>query len=434
MTTTRHPFVDIQGLAGAWTLGTVQAGFDLVGRGSMKGGFGDVVIDGNRHLVGVDWEQMEGGNADEWEPMTAAYVCGTPPCSGFSLLNTSAQQAKKRGKDTPTTKRGVDSSINDCMKELIKYCGDKVTGTDGLPGPQVVSFESVQGAFKQGRELMQFLVNDLIERTGQRYELTHVLMAGATVGSAQMRHRYYFVAHRIPFGVDMPEERRVATYGDAIGDLLGLKETWDAQKYDGRRKPSAYAAKLRSETGMVSAQISAHNDTPRRRIYFEELWPHWLPGEGLGPPLQRYVEKHGKTPPGAERWWNWDTMTRRGFSGPHRCKEDKPGFVLTGGGLVDALHYAEPRGITVREGARLMGYPDDWDWSMCKSVMQASLFIGKCCPVQSGRWISEWVKRALDGNPGTPNEVISKPGDTVERLHDSSRLWRQWQIGIGTGA
>lgn len=438
MSTTRHPFVDCQGLAGAWSLGTVQAGFDLVGRASMKGGFGDVVIDGNRHLVGYDWEQQEGGNADEWEPMTAAYVCGTPPCSGFSLLNTSAAQAKKRGKEMPATGRGVDSSINDCMKELIKYCGEKITGTDGKPGPQIVSFESVQGAFKQGRALMQFLVNDLRERTGQPYELTHVLMAGAAVGSAQMRHRYYFVAHRIPFGVEMPEERRVATYGDAIGDLVGLKQTWDEQKI--RRKPTGHVIEqnMRRDDNRVDGHISVHNgienDTSRRRIYFEDLWPHWLPGEGLEPPLRRYIEEHGKTPLGAEKWWNWEHNRRNGFSGPCRTKVDKPGYVLTGGCLADALHYSEKRGLTVREGARLMGYPDDWTFNMAKSPMQASLFIGKCCPVQSGRWISEWVKRALDGNPGEQNELISKPGDTPEYLHDSSRVWRQWQIGIGAGA
>lgn len=429
-TPVRHPFADCYGLAGAWSLGTVQAGFELVNRNSLAG-FGDIVAEGNRHLLGYDWEQQTSKNADEAEPVVAAYVCGTPPCSGFSLLNTSAQQAKKRGKDAPATGRGVDSAINDCMKEFVRF-GGRCTGTDGKQGAQIIAFESVQGAFKQGRELMQYLVNQLRKDTGQPYELTHVMMAGAAVGSAQMRHRYYFIAHRIPFGIDMPEERAVATTGDAIGDLLGLKEKWETQKI--RRKATPYQKQFHNEDGTVTGHISIHNETARRRIYFDELWDFWEPGQGLGQPLSAYVAAHGKTPPGAEKWWNWDTMQRRGFSGPFRTKADKPGYVLTGGALADALHYKEKRGVTVREGARLMGYPDSWSFDMCKSVMQASLFIGKCCPVQSGQWISEAVKRALDGNPDAPNERISEPGATPEYLHDSSRLWRQWQIGIGAGS
>src|SRR4249920_2848051 len=124
-------FVDCQGLAGAWTLGTVQAGFDLISRATLartpvKDGFGDVVIDANRALVGDGWEQQLGGNLDEWEPLgeaygtrPVAYVCGTPPCSGFSLLNNSAAAARKAGKAAPATARGADSSINDCMKALV---------------------------------------------------------------------------------------------------------------------------------------------------------------------------------------------------------------------------------------------------------------------------------------------------------------------------
>lgn len=424
----KHDFADCYGLGGAWSLGTVRAGFNMVTRASLSG-FGDQVVAGNRHLLGYDWEQQEAKNANDAEPVVAAYVCGTPPCAGYSLLNTAAQQAKKRGKPVPASARGSASAINNCMKEFVAY-GGRCTGTDGLPGAQIIAFESVQGAFKQGRGLMQYLVNKLREDTGQPYELTHVMMAGASIGSSQMRHRYYFVAHRIPFGVDMPEERRVATTGDAIGDLLGLEETWDEQTLLAPPTKHALEHGLRRADGKVDCHISMHNETTRRRIYFDDLWEHWHPGEGLGSPLRRYKDVHGRMPLGAEKWWNWEEDCRRGFSGPCRTKGDKPGYVLTGGALADALHYSEKRGITVREGSRIMGYPDDWKWDMCKSVMQASLFIGKCCPVQSGQWISTWVKRALDGNPGGQNELISKPGDTPEYLHDSSKLWRKWQIGV----
>ncbi len=421
-----HDFIDCEGLAGAWSLGTVQAGFRLVSRASLAG-FGDTVAEANRHLLGYDWNQQEGKGLAEWEDgHTASYVCGTPPCSGFSLLNTSAAQAKKRGKEVPDTGRGPDSSINDCMKEVVKYGTTRVTGSDGLPGAQIVAFESVQQAGKQGRELMKWMAEQAREDTGQPYELTHVFMSGASVGAAQMRHRYYFVLHRIPFGVDPPEERRVCTYRDALKDLEGLADTWEGQPY-GPEGPSDWVLEqgLRDPSGLVTDHIAAHNETNRRRIYFEELWPFWLPGEGLEPPLRRYIAKYGKTPDGAEKWWNWEHDRRNGFSGPFRAKPDKCGYVLTGGGLVDCMHYAEQRGITVREGSRLMGYPDSWQWDVAGSVMKASLFIGKCCPVQSGRWISEWVYNALEGMPGEQGEKIGEH----EYLHNSTNAYKSWTMG-----
>jgi FkbM family methyltransferase len=69
-----------------------------------------------------------------------------------------------------------------------------------------------------------------------------------------------------------------------------------------------------------------------------------------------------------------------------------------------------------------MGYPDAWTWGAAKNVSQASNWIGKCCPVQSGEWIAGWFKRALDGTPGAPLEEI---GDR-EYLHNSTLLYKPW--------
>lgn len=78
--------------------------------------------------------------------------------------------------------------------------------------------------------------------------------------------------------------------------------------------------------------------------------------------------------------------------------------------------------LSVRECARLMGYPDAWRWDMCTTVTQAGSFVGKCCPVNTGRWISTWVRRAIEGNPGAELATIGER----EYLHDSTALYRQW--------
>jgi site-specific DNA-cytosine methylase len=415
----RFPYVDCIGLAGAWSLGTVQTGgFELVHRASLKGGFGDASVDRNRHLLGKDWEQDEGGDSSEWSPVDGvAYLNGTPPCSGFSLLNNTAAAARKAGKTEPITKRGIDSAINECMRELVRYAGKSV-GSDGLPGPQVVSFESVQGAGKEGRPLMQALRDMLSADTGQQYGLSHVFMSGSSIGAPQFRHRYFVIFHRIAFGVDPIKPRRVATYRDAIGDLQGHLLTWDAQPYRQPAIDPLFDAWWVKEQGIrkgAGKTVDAHaaygdeNDKARTpRIYLEDLLPYFTEGGNDEVPLQKFLADNGRLPAGAEGWWDWENNRKKGFSSPRMIVPDRPGYVLTGGGLADFFHWAEPRYLTVRETARLMGYPDTWSWDSASGLNQASAWIGKCCPVTSGRWISQRILHALRGEAEEPLTQIGE--------------------------
>lgn len=423
----RYPFVDCQGLGGHWSLGTIQTGgFDMVHRASLTGGFGDDLISRNRHLVPGTWEQDEGGSASEWTPVQAAYVAGTPPCSGFSLLNVSAAAARKSGKDAPANSRGVDSAINSCMKELVTY-GGLVKGTDGRPGAEIISFESVQGAGKEGRPLMQKLRALLEQQTGQRYTLNHVFMSGSTTGSAQMRHRYYVVFARIPFGVDRPEQRRVATYRDAIGDLTGYDLQWEPQARE--KHPQHDSWWLREQGILDSNKVADHqsyttdnNNITAVKIYLDIFLPMWQPGDSREDVMRRYYAEHGEMPKGAAKWWIPEEDRAKGFSGPRMVDPDRPGYVLTGGGCGDFFHWEEPRYLTVRECARLMGFPDSWSFDIARGVGHASAWIGKCCPVSSGRWISGWVYEALEGEPGAPLEEL---GDR-EYIYNNTLDYKRW--------
>lgn len=414
------PLVDCQGLVGAWTLGAVQAGFSLTHRASL-GGFGDHIVDANRHLLGNGWRQDPGNGSGEWEPVEAALVAGTPPCSGFSLLNRSKKE----------NARGPDSAINSCMRELVQYAG-RCTGTDGRPGAEIVSFESVQGAGKQGRELMLSFRDILDDATGQRYSLSHVFTSGATVGAAQMRHRYYFVAHRIPFGIDEPGRRRVATYRDAIGDLVGLEQTWDEQGVVYRSQDVWWLEEQRildeiqSLVGLedhyiVRDHISSDSGW-KAGIYLRELIPFWDPGATLEQAMRGYRERHGRFPDRTETWWDHESDSLRVWRGPSRIAPDRSGYVLTGGCAGDFVHYSEPRFLTVRELARLMGFPDSWGFSIVGTAQRVGMYIGKCCPVNTGRWIAEWFVRALEGNPGGPLQQIGER----EFVHNSTLLYKPW--------
>lgn len=72
--------IDCMSFAGGFTLGMVQAGFKLVGKREMKGGFGVANCEANRHLLGYDW-QAQACDPKDWQVVPAEVVFGNPPCS-----------------------------------------------------------------------------------------------------------------------------------------------------------------------------------------------------------------------------------------------------------------------------------------------------------------------------------------------------------------
>lgn len=74
-------FIDCQCFAGGFTLGATKAGFELVHKVEMEGGFGVANCVANRHLLGHRWD-YQACDPSEWEPFKeVVYVAGNPPCS-----------------------------------------------------------------------------------------------------------------------------------------------------------------------------------------------------------------------------------------------------------------------------------------------------------------------------------------------------------------
>lgn len=75
-------FIDCQGFAGGFTLGCVQAGFELAHKAEMSAGFGVANCTANRHLLGTDWG-VQTCDPSEWEHPggEVVFVAGNPPCS-----------------------------------------------------------------------------------------------------------------------------------------------------------------------------------------------------------------------------------------------------------------------------------------------------------------------------------------------------------------
>lgn len=385
--------VDVMGFAGGFTLGTVQAGFELAGKIEMKGAFGAPNCLANRHLLGDKWELQE-GDPSTWEHPGGSvhYVFGNPPCSGFSLMS-----AKHF--------RGVDSPINHCMHAFAEYVA--------RVRPLVAAFESVTQAFTQGRSLMQALHEKVRVRTGLDYRLYHVLHNNLALGGCAIRQRYFWVVACVPFGVEQPQLSYTPTVWDAIGDLEDLTATWEAQPY--RRPPAAWARAAVSSEGVVDGHIWHPNpEFTRAAALLPEAGP-WAPRETVSTVARRYYQRTKQLP----ATWSFkaDKLIgndfKMGFHQLTRWDRTQPARVITGGAMGQIMHPTRDRLLTHREVARIMGFPDDWRVHPLRGRSNLRMTWGKGIPVGSGRWLSTWVRRSLTGAPGS---ISGEQDGTIESI------------------
>ena len=372
--------VDCQSFAGGFTMGAVNAGFELVGKRELPGGFGVASCEANRHLLGTKWttEIARTETGEDWTPMDVPLVFGNPPCSGFSLLSRSDF-------------RGADSRINACMWAFARYAA--------RCRPDVAIFESVQQAYKQGRELMQALRNEVEVLTGEQYQLFHVLHNAAALGGCAIRKRYFFLISKVPFGIEPPKVNRIPTFRQVIADLEGLAITWEKQPY--RKPPSWWARRLRNQQGVVDGHYVRFNPLVNRaRDLMEQM--EWPEGDNISNVARRYYQTFGRLPD------SWSSTAdkligndfKMGFYQMHRWKADSTARVVTGAACQLVLHPTEARPLTNREAARIQGFPDAWSIGALRQQSGVDMLWGKGIPVQCGTWIAGWAKQAIIGEPG----------------------------------
>jgi site-specific DNA-cytosine methylase len=289
----------------------------------------------------------------------------------------------------------MDSKINNCMWVLIEYTA--------RIKPQILIMESVRQAYTGGRPLMQRLRDRLEELTGLRYDLYHVMQDAIELGGAARRPRYFMVLSRVPFGVEYPTIHRRPLLRDVWSDLRDHPLTWQSQPY--RRPPTFWTEKPRAGCTTFDGH-AVHRGLPIERAI--DLMEHvstnggWPAGWSIGRVAQHAYETMGKLPP------SWDHMLPKllakkwhmGFASITRWDADKPGRVIMGSALDMVLHPWEPRTITHREAARVMGFPDDWRILPLRNQSNLRATWGKGISVQCGRWIGEWSRSSLDGSPG----------------------------------
>lgn len=263
-----------------------------------------------RTLKGADIERALGGSPDG--------IFGGPPCQAFSDIG--------RRKST------------DPRRNLLKHFFRLVS--ELRPGFFVM--ENVRGlAYADAR---QFL-NRTLELVPSAYTILGPLTLDAAEFGAATRRARLFVIGYDPGRCDAlvssdldAGKRPAATVEDAIKDLseakmLGEVDGYDTWKITRRSKPSEYAARLRSAHGIFTS-----HRTTRHTHVVKERFANLVPGQ---------VDAIGRHP---RLSWNGQCPNLRAGTG-----KDKGSYQA-----VRPIHPEEDRVITVREAARIQGFPDSF--------------------------------------------------------------------------
>jgi len=317
LTPHRPTIVDLFCGCSGFGLGARQAGFDIplsididpVLTSAHSANFKD------SKLVLTDIAKIHGSTIRE-EVGEVDGIIGGPPCQGFSSI----------GRSDPLDPR----------RELLTHFFRVVAEVK----PRFFMMENVKGlVFQKNRHMLD---NALAQLPSNYTVLDPVVIDAADYGAATKRERVFVVGYDaeqvspLNLGDIVASQSQPTTVRDAIGDLVSaevVSESADVWKYSPNSEVSSYARHMRSASG----QFTLHRKTPHK-VEIVERFASVQPGS---------VDKVGRHPRLA---WHGQCPTLRAGTGA-----DKGSYQA-----VRPIHPTEPRVITVREAARLQGFPDDF--------------------------------------------------------------------------
>lgn len=314
-------------------------------------------------------------------------VFGGPPCQGFSLIG----------------KRTLDDPRNRLVMDFVRIVSE-------LDASYFV-FENVKGlTVGRHRKFLEELVQEF-GTVGYRVTLPWQVVDAASYGVPQHRQRLILMGSKK--GLPMPEYPRPLTspadrpeldFGlprgptarDALHDLPNADRFRELMHSDWvktgtLKKASSYAAELRSEarqswhkgyrrkwdrSTLTSSARTHHSVISRTR--FSETEP------GSIEPISRFLKLH---PDGLSNTLRAGTDGARGaFTSPR------------------PIHYEYPRCITVREMARLHGFPDWFRFHATK--WHGARQIGNAVPPPLARAVAASICASLKMKAGRPSQQL----------------------------
>jgi DNA (cytosine-5)-methyltransferase 1 len=388
--------IDLFAGAGGMSLGFEQAGVDVVAAveidpihcAAHKFNFPDCAMIplSIQKVSGADIRKIAGiGN----QPIDVVF--GGPPCQGFSMIG----------------QRSMDDPRNELVLDFVRIVRELDT--------KMFVFENVKGLTvgKQKKFLLEII--EAFDEAGYSVHNKWQVLDAANFGVPQHRERLILFGakkgHKLPeypkptvLPADSKKSDAILPRGptckDALGDLSDADEFTTLSHLDSVEakfgKSSAYSAEMRLQRAddwhfgykrfwdpniLTSSMRTEHTEISQRRFAETRL--------GSVEPISRFFKLH---PDGLSNTLRAGTDGSRGaFTSPR------------------PIHYRFNRCITVREMARLHGFPDWFRFHITK--WHGARQIGNAVPPPLARVVATQVLKALGIQPTRPNRIV-KLGDS----------------------
>ena len=287
-------------------------------------------------------------------------VIGGPPCQSFSILG------KQKGLDDP---RGS------LMLHFIRL----------LQGTAAKAFilENVSNLVKVHKGAAYEQIKRAFNAAGYAYVYTWVLNA-ADYGVPQLRDRVFIIGFHETLAA-------VADWGIGQG---APTPTHQPRPEDDTRREAVAPTLFDTLTG---AQAASGDPRPFYKTAAEALSVSLdgVANHDLRPHGERVINRYKDLTPGK----------RDHVDHTDRLRPDRPsGTVLVGssdGGGRPFIHYEEPRHLTVREAARLQGFPDSWVFHGTQTEQYR--MVGNAVPpalaAAVGKRVAAYLRAALAASP-----------------------------------
>ena len=404
--------IDLFAGAGGLSLGFEQAGFEIaaaveidpIHAATHKFNFPDCAVIPKSVLGLSSTEIRKVANLGN---RTIDVVFGGAPCQGFSLIG----------------QRALDDPRNALVREFVRVVVE-------LDASYFV-FENVKGlTVGRHRQFLVELINAFWEGGYAVREPWRVLNA-SQFGVPQDRERLFLLGAKIGLRVPtypLPTTRSAGqaaaldgtaigpSCSDALGDLPDAEDYEELMESDSVlaaqwRVPSAYARELRclgndswylgyardwEPNLLTSSMRTTHTDISRRR--FRNTPP------GSVEPISRFYK-----------------LPADGVSNTLRAGTDSARGAFTS---PRPIHYELPRCITVREMARLHGFPD-W-FRFHETKWHGARQVGNAVPPPLARAVANQIRQALGPAVNRPTRVIAlgEPSLLKMGMAQAAAFWR----------
>ncbi len=402
MTTTRPIVIDLFAGAGGLSLGFEQAGFDLLAAVEVdpvhasvhKFNFPDCAVfpQSVEKISGADLLRLAGDRSVD-------VIVGGAPCQGFSLIG----------------QRALDDPRNSLVKEFIRIVSEV--------RPRYFVFENVKGlTLGNHRKFLEEIVETL-EGEGYSVRRPWKVLNARDYSVPQNRERLFLIGCLDGEPPEYPESHTsLVSCEDAIGDLPDAEsfaelESQDYVAYEHASNLSKYAKQMRclgrngwdfgyrrtwNPSLLTSSLRTSHTEISRRR--FGET------PEGKVEPISRFFKLPSD---GQSNTLRAGTDSARGaFTSPR------------------PIHYAHNRCVTVREMARLHGFPDWFRFHATK--WHGARQIGNAVPPPLAKEIGAKIICAMGLSPERPKRTI-KLGSPELLEMDMSKASKFWGIEVPIG-